>query len=51
MDEYGLTANSNIDNFTSGQNMSNQFCLGGWAYLSEKYEFLNWDDYSQYVEK
>ena len=25
--------------------------VGGWAYPSEKYECVNWDDYSQYMEK
>jgi len=29
-----------------------KFLAGWWyTYPSEKYEFVNWDDYSQYMEK
>jgi hypothetical protein len=26
------------------------YLVGDWAYPSEKYEFVSWDDYSQYME-
>ena len=25
------------------------YLVGGWPYPSEKYEFVSWDDYSQYI--
>jgi len=27
------------------------YLVGGWAYPSEKYDFVSWDDYSQAMEK